>query len=217
MDSGNVGAAYKRDRRRLVEGLRASGIDELAVLHAFDTVPRHMFVPDVIRHRAYEDAALPIGHGQTISRPGVHAIHLTLAELEGTERVLEIGTGSGFQTALLAALAREVYSVEAVAELGRQARDRLEAVSASNVTLWVGDGSSGWPEHAPYDVILVGAAAPKVPEALAEQLALGGRLIIPVGEKGDQRLLRVVRTADGLVEETVDNARFVPLVGEEGW
>jgi protein-L-isoaspartate(D-aspartate) O-methyltransferase len=217
LDSGNVGAAYKRDRRRLVEGLRASGIDELAVLHAFDTVPRHMFVPDVIRHRAYEDAALPIGHGQTISRPGVHAIHLTLAELEGTERVLEIGTGSGFQTALLAALAREVYSVEAVAELGRQARDRLEAVSASNVTLWVGDGSSGWPEHAPYDVILVGAAAPKVPEALAEQLALGGRLIIPVGEKGDQRLLRVVRTADGLVEETVDNARFVPLVGEEGW
>lgn len=209
--------AYRRDRRRLVEELRAGGIEDLAVLHAFDAVPRHLFVPEAVRHRAYEDAALPLGHGQTISRPAVHALHLSLADLEGDERVLEVGTGSGYQTALLARLCREVYSVERVEELAERAHRRLTELGTENVSVRVGDGSRGWPEEAPFDVILVGAAAPEVPEPLREQLAGGGRLLVPVGDEGDQRLLRLVRREGEWEEETVDRARFVPLLGEGGW
>jgi len=172
-------AEYRRDRRKLVERLRQAGIRDLAVLHAFDRVPRHRFVPEAVRHRAYEIAALPIGHDQTISRPTVHATHLSLAELDGDERVLEVGTGSGFQTAMLALLAGEVYSVERVAPLAERARARLRA--------------------------------------LEEQLAERGRLVVPVGDGEEQRLLRV-RRRDGAVErEEVERSRFVPLVGEQGW
>lgn len=213
----NGPGAYRRDRRRLVERLRAGGIEDLAVLHAFDAVPRHLFVPEAVRHRAYEDAALPLGHGQTISRPAVHALHLSLAGLEGDERVLEVGTGSGYQTALLARLSAEVYSVERVPELAERARERLAELGVEGVTLKIGDGSRGWPEAAPFDVILVGAAAPGVPEALRHQLADGGRLLVPVGEDGDQELLLVVRGAGEWERETVDGARFVPLLGEAGW
>lgn len=212
-----TGEAHRRDRRRLVERLRSAGIEDLAVLHAFDTVPRHRFVPEALRRRAYEDAALPIGHGQTISRPGVHALHLSLAALEGEERVLEIGTGSGFQTALLARLGGEVYSVERVAPLAELARQRLAEMGLENVTLRIDDGSRGWPEQAPFDVILVGAAAPEVPPALRTQLAEGGRLVVPVGGDERQELRLVVRSADDWLETTVDRARFVPLLGEEGW
>ncbi len=211
------GRAHRRDRRRLVERLRSAGIEDLAVLHAFDAVPRHRFVPEALRRRAYEDAALPLGHGQTISRPGVHALHLSLAALEGDERVLEIGTGSGFQTALLCRLCREVYSVERVPELAERARDRLAELGMENATLRIGDGSRGWPEEAPFDAILVGAAAPEVPGALRDQLASGGRMVVPVGEGDDQELRLVRRGADGWTETTVDRARFVPLLGEEGW
>ncbi len=200
-----------------MERLRSAGVSDLAVLHAFDAVPRHRFVPEALRRRAYEDAALPIGHGQTISRPAVHALHLSLADLEGEERVLEIGTGSGFQTALLARLCREVFSVERVPELAERARDRLADAGVRNVTLRIGDGSRGWPEEAPFDVILVGAAAPEVPEALREQLAPGGRLLVPVGEGGEQELRLVRREPGGWEESAVDQARFVPLLGEEGW
>lgn len=218
MESGGVSRApYRRDRRRLVEELQSQGIDDLAVLHAFDAVPRHLFVPDELTHRAYRDRALPIGHGQTISRPAVHALHLSLAELEGGERVLEIGTGSGFQTALLSRLAGEVYSVERVEALARRARETLAGVGAENVVLRIGDGSRGWPEEAPFDVILVGAAAPDVPEALRDQLAPGGRLLVPVGDEDDQELRRVTRTGDGWREETIEAARFVPLLGDQGW
>lgn len=209
--------AYRRDRRRLVEELRAGGIEDLAVLHAFDAVPRHLFVPDEVRHRAYRDTALPLGHGQTISRPAVHALALTLAELEGGERVLEVGTGSGFQTALLARLAGSVYSVERVGELARRARERLATAGVEDVVLKIGDGSRGWPHAAPFDAIVVGAAAPRVPDPLRRQLAPGGRLVIPVGDEERQELVRVVRTEDGWEEETVDRARFVPLTGEDGW
>lgn len=212
-----MSGAYRRDRRRLVEELRSSGIEDLAVLHAFDVVPRHLFVPEEVRHRAYRDVALPLGHGQTISRPGVHALHLSLAELEGDERVLEVGTGSGFQTALLSRLAASVHSVERVEALARRARDRLAALGVENVVLAVGDGSGGWPEAAPFDAVLVGAAAPEVPAALREQLAPGGRMVVPVGDDEEQELVRVVRTPEGWEEETVDRARFVPLLGEEGW
>lgn len=210
-------ADYRRDRRRLVERLRAAGVDDLAVLHAFDAVPRHRFVPDAVAHRAYEDAALPLGHGQTISRPSVHALHLTLAELGGSERVLEVGTGSGFQTALLARLSAHVFSVERVEPLAEIARERLAALGIDNVTLRTGDGSGGWPEHAPFDAVLVGAAAPEVPVALRDQLADGGRLVVPVGDDRSQELVRIRRRGEAFEEETVDRARFVPLVGEQGW
>jgi len=210
-------AEYRRDRRKLVERLRQAGIGDLAVLHAFDRVPRHRFVPEAVRHRAYEVAALPIGHEQTISRPTVHATHLSLAELDGEERVLEVGTGSGFQTALLALLAGEVYSVERVAPLAERARQRLTEMGVDGVHVRTGDGSRGWPEAAPFDVILVGAAAPSVPGALEQQLAEGGRLVVPVGDDEEQRLLRVRRRDGELVREEVERSRFVPLVGEQGW
>lgn len=212
-----VTSAYGRDRRRLVERLREAGVDDLAVLHAIDAVPRHLFVPEALAGRAYEDASLPIGHGQTISRPGIHALHLSLAGLSGDERVLEVGTGSGYQTALLSLLAGEVYSVERVPELAERAGARLERLGRENLELRVGDGSTGWPEAAPFDVILVGAAAPSVPEGLTGQLADGGRLLVPVGAEEEQRLLRVVRQGDELREEEIDRAKFVPLVGEDGW
>ena len=217
MGPGELKDAYRRDRRRLVEELRSRGIEDLAVLHAFDAVPRHLFVPEEVRHRAYEDTALPIGHGQTISRPAAHALHLSLAGLEGDERVLEVGTGSGFQTALLARLAGEVRSVERVRALAERARERLAGLGADNVVLRVGDGSRGWPEEAPFDVILVGAAAPDVPGALKRQLAPDGLLLIPVGDDDHQELVRVDRSGDRWATEVVDAARFVPLVGDEGW
>lgn len=208
---------YRRDRRNLVEELRRAGVRDLAVLHAFDRVPRHRFVPEAVRHRAYEIAALPIGHGQTISRPTVHATHLSLAELDGDERVLEVGTGSGFQTALLAVLAGEVYSVERVEPLADRARGRLREMGVEGVRVRTGDGSRGWTEAAPFDVILVGAAAPQVPAALEAQLADGGRLVVPVGDDEGQRLLLVRRREGGVERREVERSRFVPLVGEEGW
>lgn len=208
---------YRRDRRRLVERLRAGGIEDLAVLHAFDDVPRHLFVPEGVRHRAYEDTALPLGHGQTISRPAVHALHLSLAGLEGGERVLEVGTGSGYQTALLARLCGEVYSVERVPELAERAYRTLAELGVEGVSVRIGDGSRGWPEEAPFDVIMVGAAAPGVPEDLRRQLAEGGRLLVPVGDERDQELLRLARRDGAWEEETVEAARFVPLLGEDGW
>lgn len=218
MDAARVDASYRRDRRRLIETLQAGGVADLAILHAFDAIPRHMFVPDAVRHRAYEDVALPLGHGQTISRPRAHALHLELSGLSGSERVLEVGTGSGYQTALLSQLAAQVYSVETVAELADAAGRRLRKLGLRNVILRTGDGSAGWPEHAPYDVILCGAAAPRIPEPLIEQLAPGGRAIIPVGDGTGQSLLRITLTADGeREEETIDSARFVPLTGQEGW
>jgi len=209
--------AYRRSRRRLIERLAAAGIEDLAVLHAFDTVPRHLFVPEAVRHRAYEDVALPLGHGQTISRPGSHALHLQFARLDGSERVLEIGSGSGFQTALLARLAQEVCSIEVVPELARQVQSRLDALRITNVDLRTGDGSTGWPERAPFDAILVGAAAPSVPASLREQLAEGGRMLIPIGDESAQRLLLVERRGEEWTETEIESARFVPLVGEEGW
>lgn len=215
MAAGDPLSAYVRDRRRMVERLRGAGVEDLRILHAFDTVPRHHFVPSALHGRAYEDAALPIGHGQTISRPSVHALHLALVELGGGERVLEIGTGSGFQTALLLTLGCEVYSVERIPALRERAATALAELGLE-ANLRAGDGGTGWPAAAPFEAILVGAAGEQVPPALLEQLAPGGRLVAPIrgdGE-GEQHLVRLQRTGDedGWERERVDEARFVPLV-----
>ena len=212
-----VTETYVRDRQRLSEELRALGITDLAVLHAFATVPRHRFVPEAVRGRAYQNAALPIGFGQTISRPAVHALHLSLSDLDGSERVLEIGTGSGFQTALLATLADRVFSIERVPELADRAGRTLRELEIRNVTLAAGDGSGGWPEAALFDVILIGAAAPEPPVHLYDQLAADGRLLVPVGGAETQELVRVLKRGGSFHVETIDRARFVPLVGEHGW
>jgi protein-L-isoaspartate(D-aspartate) O-methyltransferase len=197
--------------------LQDQGIRDLAVLHAIDEVPRHIFVPTGIRHRAYEDSALPIGNGQTISQPSIHARYLELLELTGKERVLEIGTGSGYQTALLAKLAGQVFTIERIAPLLDRAREVLQQVGMSNVSFMLGDGTLGWSEFAPYDAILVGAAAPEIPPAYIEQLADGGRLLIPLGGRDEQVLHLFTRKGDELERIDVAPVRFVPLVGKHSW
>ncbi len=208
---------YGGARRRLIEELQRKGIRDLAVLKAFDDVPRHRFVPTGVQHRAYEDAPLPIGHGQTISQPWVHARYLETLALTGTERVLEIGTGSGFETALLAQLGGPVFTIERIAPLAEQARANLAACGVEHVTQRVGDGTLGWPEEAPFDAILVGAASPDVPQPLLDQLSVGGQLLIPVGDREEQSLWRIRRTADGFVRDRLDAMRFVPLIGAHGF
>lgn len=204
-------------KRRLIEELQRKGIRSLTVLKAFDDVPRHEFVPTGLRHRAYEDSPLPIGQGQTISQPWVHAKYLELLELTGKERVLEIGTGSGFQTALLTNLAQHVFSIERIAALAEQAREALRRCGIDHVIQKVGDGTMGWAEYGPYDAILVGAASPDVPQPLLDQLAVGGQLLVPVGDKDGQKLLRIRRTESGFERTTLDAMRFVPLIGEHGF
>lgn len=204
-------------RRRLVEALAERGITDVRVLKAFDDVPRHLFVPTGVQHRAYEDTALPIGYGQTISQPWAHASALAALHLTGREKVLEVGTGSGFQSALLTRLVDQVFSIERVAELATAARDAFRACGIDRVVQRVGDGTLGWPEFAPFDAILVGAAGPEVPSPLRDQLAMGGQLLIPVGDRDGQRLLRVRRTDGGFVEERLDPVRFVPLIGTHGF
>src|SRR5689334_11761350 len=162
---------YRGPRRRLVEQLQDQGIKDLSVLHAIDEIPRHLFVPTGVRHRAYEDSALPIGNGQTISQPSIHARYLELLHLTGTEKVLEIGTGSGYQTALLSRLASQVFTIERIGPLLESAKRVLNQMGANNVSYMLGDGTLGWRQFAPFDAILVGAAAPSVPETYIEQLA----------------------------------------------
>jgi len=204
-------------RRRLIEELRGKGIRDLSVLRALDLTPRHQFVPTGVRHRAYEDTPLPIGNGQTISQPWVHATYLQVLGLKGEEKVLEIGTGSGYQTVLLAHLCRHVYSVERIRPLLETARDAITACGVRNVSLLCGDGTFGWPENAPYDAILVSAGSPEVPTPLLAQLAEGGRLIVPVGGREDQRLVEVTRQGESFSRRELSAVRFVPLVGEHGW
>lgn len=215
--AGAVGPEYRGPRRRLIEALQQQGISDLAVLRAFDLVPRHLFVPTGVRHRAYEDTALPIGNGQTISQPSVHARYLQLLGLRGHERVLEIGTGSAYQTVLLSHLAAQVFSIERVPALIERARDMLRECAARNVSLLLGDGTIGWREYAPYDAILVSAAAPDVPSPLVDQLAIGGSLLVPVGNRDEQMLRMVTRNANGLEQRDIMPVRFVPLLGTHGW
>jgi len=214
---GTVSGEQPGGRRRLVEALQEQGVRDLAVLHAFDQTPRHLFVPTGMRHRAYEDSALPIGNGQTISQPSTHARYLELLALRGNERVLEIGTGSGYQTVLLSHLASQVFSIERVGTLVTKARDAIRAAGATNVSLLSGDGTLGWREYAPYDAILVTAGSPAVPSPLAEQLAEGGRLLIPIGEREEQTLTLFTKRGEELERRDIGTARFVPLIGKYGW
>jgi protein-L-isoaspartate(D-aspartate) O-methyltransferase len=219
MVAGAVGAgdSFGGYRTRLVETLQRKGIRDLAVLRAVGSVPRHLFVPESVRHRAYEDAALPIGSSQTISQPWVQARYLELLGLQGRERVLEVGVGSGYQTALLALLCDAVFGVERIPALAQRAREALESAGIRNVTVLVGDGTLGWRPFAPYDAILVAAASPDVPAPLLEQVAPGGRMVIPIGDRTAQTLTLVQRDGERLRTSTVADVRFVPLLGEFGF
>lgn len=197
--------------------LRRRGIPDERVLAAMSRVPREQFVPDSVRAYAYADDALPIGQGQTISQPFVVATICSLLALDGFERVLDVGTGSGYQAAVLAELVAEVVTIERIQELAETARAALAAAGYRNVEVRVGDGSLGVPERAPFDAIAVAAATPTVPQALYEQLAEGGRIVVPRGSRDGQELVLVVRTADGPVERAVLPVRFVPLLGDEGF
>jgi protein-L-isoaspartate(D-aspartate) O-methyltransferase len=214
---GAVDSEFRGARRRLVDVLRQKGITDLSVLRAVELTPRHAFVPTGVRHRAYEDAALPIGNGQTISQPSLHARYLELLQLTGRERVLEIGTGSGYQTMLLSHLVDQVFSIERIPALLHAAREVIQRLGAKNVSLLLGDGTIGWRDYGPYDAILVSAAGPDVPAPLLEQLAIGGRLLVPIG-RGDEQVLRMYnRTGAGIQSRELGAVRFVPLVGQHGW
>jgi protein-L-isoaspartate(D-aspartate) O-methyltransferase len=217
MVAGPLIPEYRGARRRLIETLQENGISDLSVLRAFELTPRHLFVPSGVRHRAYEDSALPIGSGQTISQPSVHARYLQLLKLTGHENVLEVGTGSGYQTVLLSHLAARVFSIERVPELLERAREVIAACGARNVSLMLGDGTLGWRQHAPYDAILVSAGAPDVPRPLLEQLADGGRMIVPLGDMEEQMLVMVTRHDDTFDRRDIAPVRFVPLWGTHGW
>lgn len=209
---------YSAKRAEMVATqLRARGIRDQRVLEAMSRIPRHLFVPVEYQGQAYEDHPLPIGEDQTISQPFIIAVSLQALELRGNESVLEVGTGSGYQTALLALLARFVYSIERHARLAESAVSVLEQIGLPNLKVVVGDGSHGIPEYAPFDAIVVSAAAPNIPNSLFQQLAEGGRMVIPVGPPQAQEL-QLVRKQDGrAIIEVLEGCRFVPLVGAEGY
>lgn len=205
-------------RANMVEyQLRRRGIKDERVLQAFLKVPRHKFARPQDLWQSYEDYPLPIGFGQTISQPYMVAIMTELLELKGSEKLLEVGTGSGYQAAILAELAKEVFTIERIPELASQAEKVLRELSYKNVTVVVGDGSKGLIEHAPFDVIIVTAAAPKPPEPLLQQLKDGGRLVIPVGSRALQDLVRVIRKGENFQIQNFGPCVFVPLIGEAGW
>jgi protein-L-isoaspartate(D-aspartate) O-methyltransferase len=209
---------YVAARRRLVQRLLEGGVRDSRVLAAFSAVPRHLLVPEALRTESYKHAALPIGDGQTISAPAVVAAMTEALELQGTERVLEVGTGSGYQAAVLSQLAASVVSIERVGRLAARARSALDALGVSNVVVYLGDGTLGRAANAPYDAIVVTAGGPTIPQPLLDQLAPGGRLVGPFGTREEQALVRVRRTARGQLErETLGRCRFVDLIGAHGW
>lgn len=214
----NEEVKFARFRSEMVEQqLRARGIMDPRVLEAMNELPRHEFVPHPIRELAYDDCALPIGYDQTISQPHMIALLLEALELRGHERVLDVGTGSGYQAALLAVLAREVISIEILPALVTLAKANLKRTRYADIQVVSGDGSLGYPPAAPYDGIVVAAGAPRIPAALVDQLAEGGRLVIPVGPYDSQQLLRVRKQGKVLKTETLVYCEFVPLVGRAGW
>jgi protein-L-isoaspartate(D-aspartate) O-methyltransferase len=203
----------------MVERLREHyRISDTRVLAALMDVPRHLFVPEALQGRAYGDHALPIDANQTISQPYIVALMTELLVVDKSSRVLEIGAGSGYQTAVLARVAGQVYAIERIADLARQAQARIRSLGIYNATVKCFDGTMGWSAHAPYDGILVAAGGPEVPEPLTAQLKVGGRLVIPIGESREsQRLVRVIRTDEGYQREEHGSCAFVPLIGRHGW
>jgi protein-L-isoaspartate(D-aspartate) O-methyltransferase len=209
---------YTRAREKMVqEQIIDRGIHDPRVIEAMRKIPRHLFVPDALLGRAYGDTALPIGDGQTITQPYVAAYMTEALGLRGHERVLEVGTGSGYQAAILACLAERVYSVERIRSLLEKARKALDRVHCLNVMTKLSDGSYGWQEEAPFDAILITAGAPSIPPPLADQLKIGGTMVIPVGERNTQRLIRIRKDSQGWSEEDLMECNFVALVGEYGW
>ena len=210
--------AYVYRRAQMVDSLTREGVTDQRVLEAMAEVPRHLFVPEAFRHQAYDgDISVNIGAGQTISQPRIVALMTESARIDSTDRVLEIGTGSGYQAAVLARLARFVFTVERVASLARQAKSVLDQLGVDNVSVKVMDGSLGWRAQAPFDAILVTAGAPEVPEPLVEQLADGGRLVVPVGPRDTQVLKIVERRGERTFAHELKGACFVPLIGRHGW
>lgn len=210
---------YSVARRRMVEQqVAARGIEDQRVLDAMLTIPRHLFVAAGLQSHAYGDGSLPIGEKQTISQPYMVATMTAALELQGDERILEIGTGSGYQTAVLSRLVKRVYSVERIAVLAGRARKILDQLQMSNINIKIGDGTVGWKDQAPFSGILVAAGAPDIPTEYLQQLDVGGKLILPVGDQEQQVLMRVIRQEDGrFTREQLMGCRFVPLIGEQGW
>lgn len=212
---------YKKQRLRMVESqIKSRGIKDPRVLKVMETIPRHLFVDEALRDQAYNDNPLPIDERQTISQPYIVALMTEALELTGRERVLEIGTGSGYQTAILAELAERVFSIERIASLASGARKLLDVLQYYNVAIRVGDGTYGWKEESPFDGIIVTAGAPSVPKTLLSQLVIGGRMVIPVGGRHSQSLIKLIRLSEDVNEvkkEDLGGCRFVDLVGEYGW
>ncbi|MEK7828583.1 MAG: protein-L-isoaspartate(D-aspartate) O-methyltransferase, partial [Deltaproteobacteria bacterium] len=210
---------YLRSRQRMVETqIIPRGIKDKRVIEAMLTIPRHLFVPEeALWSQAYSDYPLPIGERQTISQPYIVAFMTEAIELKGTEKVLEIGTGSGYQTAILSMLAEKVYSVERISSLAAGARKALDSLGCSNVVINIGDGTLGWSEEAPFDAILTTAAAPDIPKCYVEQLNIGGKLVIPVGDEYSQTLVKIMKTKKGITRQEMGGCRFVKLVGRYGW
>jgi protein-L-isoaspartate(D-aspartate) O-methyltransferase len=207
-----------RARERMVRThLMARGIQDEVVLKAMSRIPREAFIPEALRDRAYDDTPLPIGDGQTISQPFIVALMTQTLELAGGEKILEIGTGSGYQAAMLGQICQKVFSIERSYTLSARARRVLEELGYTNILLRVGDGTVGWAEFSPYDRIVVTAAAPTVPKTLSQQLKIGGRMVVPVGERTQQELLIIKRTETDFETESAGPCVFVPLIGREGW
>ncbi|PIU31582.1 MAG: protein-L-isoaspartate O-methyltransferase [Syntrophobacteraceae bacterium CG07_land_8_20_14_0_80_61_8] len=209
---------FQKSRDRMVESqLIPRGIRSPLVLEAMRKVPRHLFVDEALVARAYGDHPLPIAEKQTISQPYIVALMTECLNLTGVEKVLEIGTGSGYQTAILAELAEQVFSIERIAGLSHRARKVLAECGYRNVVPRVGDGTLGWQDEAPFDAVLVSAGSPKVPQPLVDQLALGGRLVVPVGDQVSQELMLIERVPEGIVKTHYGGCRFVDLIGRWGW
>ncbi len=211
-DLSGSGMTSQRTRERLVQTLRQRGITHPAVLEAIARVPRHIFVDEALAHRAYEETALPIGHGQTISQPYTVARMTELLMAVEPQRVLEVGTGCGYQTAILAGLVREIFSIERIGALSSRARNRLAQLQITNARLRHGDGYAGWPQHQPFDAIIITAAPPQLPESLLGQLREGGIMVVPLGERGEQQLHCLERKGDRFHDRVVENALFVPML-----
>lgn len=205
-------------RRRMVEQqLRARGIHDPHVLRIMEAMPRHLFVDGALDVKAYSDSALPIGESQTISQPYMVALMTQALDLTGEEKVLEIGTGSGYQTAILAELADRVFTVERIAAIGIAARERLTAMGYTNIVYRIADGTVGWRELGPFDRVLITAGAPRVPQFVEEQLRVGGIVVVPVGVGRDQRLVKATRAPEGMEPRELCACAFVPLIGKDGW